>query len=243
MTGVFLQVRLGSSRLPNKALLELDGKTMIEHAMHSLKRVPATVHAILTDPDSQALLTPRAREWGYDVFVGSREDVLQRYVTAARHYGVDEIVRATGDNPLVSWELARLLVKLFRETEADYAGFDGPPLGTGVEVLRRVALERAIIESSDPYDHEHVAPFLYRNPHRFLCQRVAAPPAYCYPSARVTVDTVQDYQRVREVFRGIAGPRPVPVLRLVRWLKANDATRASTSSGAGALIDVDSAHA
>jgi len=76
MIGVLLQVRLDSSRLPNKALLELGGRSVIEHAMLSLRRIPAAVHAIVTDEESRELLEPRAVKCGFGVAVGPRDDVL-----------------------------------------------------------------------------------------------------------------------------------------------------------------------
>ena len=164
MTGVFLQVRLDSLRLPKKALLELGGVTVIEHAMQSLRRVSAEHHVVLTDERSGPLLEPLAVKCGFDLFAGPRDDVLQRYVLAGRKFGVDRVVRATGDNPLVSWELASRLLSIHQEDNADFSAFDGPPLGTGVEIVEVAALERAVVESDDEYDHEHVTPYLYRNP-------------------------------------------------------------------------------
>ncbi len=119
MIGVLLQVRLDSSRLPNKALLELGGRSVIEHAMLSLRRIPAAVHAIVTDEESRELLEPRAVKCGFGVAVGPRDDVLERYVLAARAYGVTRVVRATGDNPLVSWELARMALRERERRNAD----------------------------------------------------------------------------------------------------------------------------
>jgi spore coat polysaccharide biosynthesis protein SpsF len=51
--GVFLQARLGSTRLPRKALLPLAGVTVLQLAMRALARVEAGVHALLTEPASQ----------------------------------------------------------------------------------------------------------------------------------------------------------------------------------------------
>ncbi len=219
MTGVFLQARLGSSRLANKALLELGGYAVVELAMRALRRVPAACHLLLTDEPSSQLLGMRAERCGFDLFVGPQENVLERYVLAARERGVDEIVRATGDNPLVSWELARQAVALRRRERADYVGFDGPPLGTGVEVVRADALERALAESRDPYDLEHVSPYLYRNPDRFTVVRVAAPPAYRLPESSVTLDTREDYVFLMRLFAEVYDGAPVAVLRLVRALR------------------------
>ncbi len=46
-TGIFIQVRLGSTRLPGKALLPLPGGSVIQHVMRALAAVPADVHALL----------------------------------------------------------------------------------------------------------------------------------------------------------------------------------------------------
>ncbi len=219
MTGIFLQVRLDSSRLSNKALLELGGRSVIEHAMLSLKRVPASVRAIVTDSASRSLLEPRASRCGFDIFVGPEENVLERYVLAARHFGVTTVVRATGDNPLVSWELARQALAELRRRQADYCGYDGPPLGTGVEIVRVAALERAVRETRSSYDCEHVTPYIYRHPGLFRAFRIPAPAAYCLPHARVTLDTPEDYRRLCTIFDELHMDAPVPVLRLVRWLR------------------------
>lgn len=220
--GVFLQVRLDSTRLPNKALLELGRRSVIEHAMLSLRRVPAAVHAILTDAGSRDLLEPRAKRCGFRTFVGPEENVLERYVLAAREYRVDHIVRATGDNPLVSWELARMVIAEHLRRDADYCGYDGPPLGTGVEVVRAAALERAVRETRSRYDREHVTPFVYRHPHEFSVFRIPAPAAYCLPHVRVTLDTPQDYRFLCRVFDLLHEGTPLPVHRLVTWLRSEE---------------------
>ena len=223
MTGVFVQVRLGSVRLPGKALIPIEGRPAIEHVMRSLRRVPASVHALVTDASSEARLASHAARCGFRIFTGPEEHVLERYVLAARCFGVDEIVRATGDNPLVSWELARMAVRRRRRHAADFFAYDKAPLGTGVEVVRSAALERALVESTDPYDAEHVSPYLYRNPDRFCCVRLDAPAAYRCADALVTLDTADDFARIAAIMREIYDGSPVPVIRLVRWLNAERA--------------------
>lgn len=223
MTGVLLQARLGSTRLPRKAIVDIAGSTVIEHAMRSLRRIPCSRHAVVTDEESAPTLEPLVRGAGFDLFVGPPENVLERYVLAARAYRITEIIRATGDNPLVSWELARMAVAEFRRRRCDYFGYDGPPLGTGVEVVAAAALERALRESTDPYDLEHVTPYLYRSPRLFACARVVAPPAYCVPEARVTLDTPEDYRAIATIFSELYEGTPIANLSLVRWLRSRAA--------------------
>jgi spore coat polysaccharide biosynthesis protein SpsF len=192
---------------------------MIDHAMRSLLRVPASVHALLTDEASADSLAERARDCGYELFVGSPADVLDRYVRAAHEFGVELVVRATGDNPLVSWELANMAVRRARAAGTDYFAFDGPPLGTGVEVVRSQALDVASSESTSAYDHEHVCPYLYGNPERFRVERAMCPPAYRAEGSKVTVDTPEEYEAVCRVFAECYDDAPVPVARLLRFLR------------------------
>ena len=217
-TGVFLQARLDSSRLPRKALLRLEGKTVITHAMEALKSVDAEVHALLTDQESAASLQSFAGACGFEVFTGPKDDVLERYALAAEFFGVSTIIRATGDNPLVSGECAQLLLELHLQQRADYSGFDGLPLGTGVECVRTEALLEARRQAGKEYDREHVCPYLYRNPDMFTIYRPPAPPDCYGPQLRVTLDTQEDFERLTLIYRELYRGAPIPTTALVREL-------------------------
>ncbi|HOV62268.1 MAG TPA: acylneuraminate cytidylyltransferase [Spirochaetia bacterium] len=218
-TGIFLQVRLSSSRLPRKALLPLKGITVIEHAMLSLKQAHADVYALLTDHESGATLKGLASPLGFEVFEGDPDDVLLRYASATEYYGVERVIRATGDNPLVSAILVDEIVKLHEECNADYSGFLGPPLGTCVEVVKASSLLCANSEAQDPYEREHVNPFLYRRPERFVINRPEARDEVSFRDARVTLDTPEDYKYISRIYDDLYVGRPIEAEELVCWLK------------------------
>jgi spore coat polysaccharide biosynthesis protein SpsF len=217
--GVFLQVRLKSSRLPRKALLPLGEMTVIEHAMEGLSRATADVYALLTDEESADELSPVAKKHRFEVFAGPADDVLLRYAQAVRHFGVARYMRATGDNPLVSWETAESLAKTHEEQGADFSGYLGPPLGTGIEITESAAILAADRESTDSYEREHVSPFLYHRPRRFKIHRPWADDKLCLPEAKVTLDTEEDYERIQAIYAALYEGEPIPILALVRWLK------------------------
>ncbi|MFP4383088.1 MAG: cytidylyltransferase domain-containing protein [Spirochaetia bacterium] len=219
MTGIYLQVRLGSKRLPEKALLDLSGKNVIEHAMDSLRRVPADVYALVTDENSYQALTEIAQPYGFSVFAGSSEDVLKRYLDAARYYGTDVLIRATGDNPLVSWEMAIRIREIFDQKGSDFSSFKGMPLGTGVEVFKLEALEKAFAETSPGYYREHVSPYMYDNPDKFFIYRPDAEEQYVFPEGRVTLDTVDDYLYISKIYEELYRAEPISLISLVEWLK------------------------
>ncbi len=220
-TVIILQARLDSTRLPRKALLKLEGEPLIVRAMRALSLVEADERVLATDEASAAELHTLARREGFKAFSGPKEDVLERYRMAASEFGAELVIRATGDNPLVSYELANLLLESrLSAGDPDYAAFMGMPVGMGVEIIRSDALSRAAASATDPFEREHVAPHLYRNPASFRIHRVEAPPEWRAPSARVTVDTAEDFAQVSRVFAFFGGAAPVAGLELMAWLRA-----------------------
>lgn len=226
---VFMQVRLSSTRLPRKAVLSFHGKTTIEHAMDSLRRVPVDVHALLTDEASLPELKPFASRYGFQCFAGDPDDVLARYSTAASHFEIDRFFRATGDNPLVSWRLAMALEEKHEAHCADFSGFLGPPLGTGVELVEARAIHEAAAEAEDPYEREHVCPFIYRRPERFRVFRPWADDDVLLPDVRVTLDTDADFEFLNHLYDELYHGEPIETVELVSWLRKHSDVRSRGS--------------
>lgn len=200
MIAVFLQARIDSSRLPGKALLPINGKPMVQVVMERLRKIFADLYVLVTDREGKRHFSSIATRVGFEVFEGSKEDVLGRFCRAIETYKLPTIIRATGDNPLVSWELANKILGEHLKLNADYSALQGMPLGLGVEVVQASALLAAERETQDPYDHEHVTPYLYRNPHKFYLHLPLVDLEYRSRS-RVTVDTEEDYQRIERIYR------------------------------------------
>lgn len=216
-SAVFMQVRLASRRLPGKALLPLAGKTVIAHAMLSLAELPVDRHVLLTDEESAPALEREATACGYELFVGNPDDVLHRYCAAAERYGVRQIIRATGDNPLTSCAMARQAMQLQECRNADYAGILDTPYGTGVEVINAAALTDLNERTADRYDREHVSPGLYRRPDHYRIVTRPAPASLRMPELRVTLDTPADYEYISEVYRQLYQGRPIELAELIGY--------------------------
>ena len=216
--GVFVQIRLGSRRLPEKALLALEGSSMIIHVMRSLRRVGAHVHALVTDQNSSSRLSEVAGHEGFQVYTGSPTDVLSRYCEAARFYEVDTAVRAVGDSPLVSWRLAEEILKIHLAGNADLSHFLGIPHGTGVETISAQALFRAERSTSDPFEREHITRYMYRHADEFCILEPAGSAANSYQNADVSVDTPEDYRLVARIFGDLYRGQPIETRDVVTWL-------------------------
>jgi spore coat polysaccharide biosynthesis protein SpsF len=199
--GIILQARYASTRLAGKALEPLAGRSILEHCLRRLIKagVAHVVLATTTEPEDDGL-TVIARRIGAAVFRGDRDDVLRRFSDAAHAFDLDPIIRATGDNPAVDVQAPGRLLAALRAADADYVHEHGLPHGAAVEAMTAEALHRAAAFAHTAYDREHVTTFIKSNPGVFDIAAVRAPMPLTRPSLRVTVDTQQDLDNLRELF-------------------------------------------
>lgn len=191
--------------------------------MRALRRVPAEVHALLTDAASAGEFRPLAGACGFAVLVGPAEDVLERFCLAVREYGVERVVRATGDNPLVSPAQVRALLELHDREGFELGHYLGPPLGTGVEVVAAGALLAAAARTTDPFEREHITTHLYKHRDAFQVREPAAPAGWSLEAARVTIDTEEDYRQVRRLFDALYRGEPLETEEVIAWLREQGA--------------------
>ena len=199
---------MSSTRLPGKVLADLAGIPMILRQIERLRRstrldriVVATSDQSSDDPLAVCLIAA-----GVPVFRGSLDDVLGRFMGAIEAFGpVRTVVRLTADCPLADPDLIDETLKLHARLGADYTSNTPDrrsyPKGLDVEVFEAVALKIAASETRDPYDHEHVTPFLYRHPERFMVARLEQ--AADEGDVRWTVDRPDDLDFVRAVYDGL----------------------------------------
>lgn len=175
-------------------IADICGKSLLERVMMRLEMVHRKGILAIPDDEKNDSLERIGKERGWRVFRGSEDDVLGRFVAAARKFQVTHIIRATGDNPLVDPIIVREIGNAL--LNHDCARPEGCAPGAGVEGVTAEALFRADRETADSYDREHVMPYLYKNPDRYS--------VYVYPAAgnshRLTVDTAEDIERVRRIF-------------------------------------------
>jgi len=202
MTAVVLQARIDSKRLPGKALLPVEGKPLIFRVMEALNNISANERILACSEDSFDSFKPLADECGFKILAGPKEDVLERYCRVIREFSIDRVIRATGDNPFVFADAAAAINSEAVSVNADYAGYLNLPYGAGVESVSASALLLAA-KDANPFEREHVCPYLYNNPDKFKLHRPYAPPKWLYPDIRLTVDTQEDYDRALVLYASL----------------------------------------
>ncbi len=172
-----LQARMSSTRLPGKVLRPLAGGPMILRQIERTRRSRLIDRLVVATSDDKTddVLTDVLEGKGVEVFRGPLDDVLARYLGALEAKGpADHVVRMTADCPFIDWQVIDAVIQAHVEAGVDYTANTWErrtfPRGLDVDVVTSTVLRQAAAEATDPYDREHVLPFIYRRPDRYSLQ-------------------------------------------------------------------------
>ncbi len=221
-----IQARLTSTRLPGKVLKDLAGRTVLHYVVRrcQLSRLLAGVVLATTNEPADDCLCDSAKSLGIEVFRGSREDVLDRYLNAARRCGADPIIRITSDCPLIEPALIDAVIESFERTQAEFIYTDGFPRGTGdAELLPFAALEKTwnATRPDEAYYREHVVTYPWRHPDEFRPHVVEAPPEIRKLDYRLCVDEADDLEVIRRICEHFAPRINFTLAEIIEFLGQN----------------------
>lgn len=200
-----IQARMGSTRLPGKILLDVEGKTVLERAVERTRLAKAIGRVIVAIPDdtSNDELAQFCEEKEMEFYRGSESDVLDRYYQAAKAVGAAHIARITSDCPLVDPKVIDRVADEYFKNGCDYISTgrlaSSYPDGLDTEIFSFGALGRAWTEAKLPSEHEHVTPYIWNHPELFKIETVNY--ERDLSSLRWTVDEPRDLEFVRSVYR------------------------------------------
>ncbi|MBI3160585.1 MAG: glycosyltransferase family protein [Chloroflexi bacterium] len=205
-TIAIIQARMASSRLPGKVLADLGGQPALAWMTRRAGRA-ARIDDVVVATTADASDDPVAA-WctaaGVSVYRGSMQDVLDRYLGAARAFNASVIVRLTGDCPFIDPQILDEDLATFfaHRPPLDFAANRLPgdrtvPIGLDTEICTRAALERAAREATEPHQREHAMPYFYENPELFNILHIRHTPDYGH--LRWTLDTPEDLAFLRAI--------------------------------------------
>ncbi len=157
-----IQARLTSTRLPRKILERLGDFSALELLIERIKKVPSIDEFIFAIPDTKEndeLADFLITHLNYPVVRGSEDDVLTRYLKAAKEYPSHFYLRLTADCPLLCPNILIDLISRAKSGDLDYIANTNPPTfpdGFDAEVISARALEWSDKHVKDLNWREHV---------------------------------------------------------------------------------------
>ena len=202
-----VQARLGSSRFPEKVIKDLNGRTMIEFLIERLRRCKDINEIILatTKNNEDQILQDIGEKNNIKVFRGEVEDVLSRYFNASLETASENIIRITGDCPLIDPEIISFTIKEYLDNNYDYISNAYPPTfpdGLDIEVFSKKLLEETHFKCKNSLFREHVTPWMRENS---LIKKGTFESKEDFSSMRWTVDEPEDLDVIRFVVNQFNG--------------------------------------
>lgn len=211
--GIIVQARMGSTRLPGKTFKEVLGYPLLSYLIDRLRRVEGVTSIILatTTKAIDNILVTFATGQEIFSFRGSETNVLERFYLAAKARQLDVVVRVTADCPLIDPAIITQAISEFVKGagEVDYISntLDRTyPRGMDVEVFSFAALEQAYLSARDPFEQEHVTPYIYLHPEQFKIKQFKNQENLSL--YRWTVDTPEDFELIEKLLTAVYPGKP-----------------------------------
>lgn len=199
--GVVVLARLSSSRLPGKALKQIEGRETLSHILERLDKVTDRSQVILATSDlaSDDPLEEFARKEGIACYRGSLERVGERFYAAASQLKTTYACRINGDNIFLAPEILQNLLNEAATGRYNFlSNVQGRtfPKGMSVEIVKLSYYQEKLDKiKTDPYCNEHVMACLYKDPtpsDHFYLKNADLPEA---AGIQLALDTPEDWQR------------------------------------------------
>jgi spore coat polysaccharide biosynthesis protein SpsF len=222
-----IQARMGSSRLPGKVLMSLANKQMLWHIVNRLKHCHKIDDIIIatSDKPQDDDICSFAKKENIKLFRGDEADVLKRYIEAAKNYKAQNILRITGDAPLIDPEEVDRLIENAQKYNADFVMTDPKTdcIHEGFDYVSLDALEKIYsLPNLKDFYKEHVIIYLKENPDFVKT-------IYFYPKEifqkkdyHLSVDTNKDFQFMQFIYQKFYTVNKIISLeKVVNYLEQN----------------------
>lgn len=203
-TVAIIQARVGSTRLPGKVLLDLKGKTVLNHVVDRVKKSKYIDEVIVatTYLEQDDKIVDECNKIGCKYFRGSESNVLSRYYLCAKENKADIVIRITSDCPLIDPLVIDEMLDFYLKSNYKLVTNAGDihnrtyPRGLDTEIFDFDTLENAYKNANKDYQKEHVTPYIYENEKDIYYYKNDID----YSKYRLTLDTKEDFELIKRIY-------------------------------------------
>lgn len=201
--GIIIQARIGSTRLPGKVMLDLEGKPVLQHVVERCKesKVDEVIVATSINPEND-IIEKLCAKISIPCFRASEDNVLNRYYECAKKFNLNVVIRITADCPLIDPTIINKAIDKFNEGNYDYVSNIHNkrtyPRGLDTEVFSFDVLKKMDKKVKKKEDKEHVTLYLLRNITQYKTAEIVNDIDYSY--LRWTLDEKADFKLIKEIY-------------------------------------------
>jgi spore coat polysaccharide biosynthesis protein SpsF (cytidylyltransferase family) len=233
-TGIIIQARTGSTRLPGKMTRNFHNSScLFEVCLNNLKHYfnkENILVATTLNPNDDTLVD-LCRRNSIEFFRGSEDNVLLRFINAAEFKGWKNIIRVCADNPFLMADKIHPLINIIQKSKADYAAYffsDNTPSirthsGFFAEAVSLNALNLIARLTTEKIYLEHVTNYIYNNEDKFTLNKLNIEGESFIRKLRLTIDTEEDFKLAQSLFSYSCEHNKINYPKLFDYIKQNQA--------------------
>ena len=199
---ICVAVRLKSNRLKRKALLDLNGVTLIERLIERLlSEFQNDEICICTSRhEDDEPLVEIAKKYSLNFVAGEELDVMSRFIEIGNRKQAENITRVTGDNPLTDPKIITQMLLDHIRKESDYTFCNQIPIGAGSEIVKFKTLKKLYSKLTDPNSSEYMTYMLNRPDLIKVNNFFVSDDSLIEPNLSLTVDNDDDYRFLKDIY-------------------------------------------
>jgi len=221
--GAVIVARCDSSRLPNKALIKINGRESIALVIDRIKRCNEVDQIILATTNEKAddQLVSIAEREGIDFYRGPTENVALRYSETVDAFNLDHFVRITGDAILCDEVMIDKAIISHLRSSCDVTFMKKMPFGTAKEIVSSDTI-KTILETATSLNNTEYLEYYLENDRNFNINYVDS--EYVFnPKLRITLDYEEDLQFFSEIYKHFGKTNlKFTLLEAIEWLNQNE---------------------
>ena len=203
--GIIIYARMGSTRLPGKAIKKISTFGLLEHIVLRIKSLENEISALkiiiaTTTEKKDDVIVDLAERLNVDIFRGHPVNLVERTLGIIKKFGLDSFCRVNGDCPFVDRGLILKGYDIFKTGKYSLVTNvykRSYPYGVAVEWIdsqKYIDLKRFV----NPEEEEHVTLHLYRQIEKKYIFNIMAEDYM--GDMKLTVDTPDDLKRIKNYF-------------------------------------------
>ena len=197
---MFIPIRLSNTRLPKKALKEINGIPVIKYLIDRIKKCEKIRNIIVctTENEKDNELITLLKKENCMFFRGSEADILARYLDAAKKFDTDFIISVDGDDIYTDSFYVDQMVKEYEKTNADFVDMVNFPFGIASVGIKKDALEKVC--KLKKTNNTETGYRLFFNNHIFKIHKMQCDEKIKFPKElRLTLDYQEDLDLAKKI--------------------------------------------
>tara|TARA_Y100001935_G_C17098256_1_gene404675 strand:- start:20 stop:691 length:672 start_codon:yes stop_codon:yes gene_type:complete len=196
-----IQARMNSARFPNKVLIKIKEKPLLEYLIDQVSHKNTDMPIIIatSNKKSDQIIVDYCQRNNLKFHTGSLSNVASRFYEIIKIYNLNFFVRVCADSPLLDGNLIKKSIA-YLDKNIDIITNVMPrtfPKGQSVEVVNCKTFLTIYDKLSSEEDFEHVTRYFYNNSKSFNILNLKN--YEDLSSLNLSVDTEEDYQKVSKI--------------------------------------------